>query len=50
MELRQLRLDLAVLFDTPLKTGHNAETARRWSVLNLLEEDLFLIASRQHAP
>jgi LysR family tcuABC transcriptional regulator len=47
--LNARQLDLAVLFDTPLKTGHNAKAARRWSALNLLEEDLFLIASRQHA-
>ena len=39
-------LDLAVLFDRPLKSGQNALAARRWSALNLLEEDLFLIASR----
>ena len=38
-------LDLAVLFDTPLKTGQNAKASRRWSALNLLEEDLFLIES-----
>ena len=38
-------LDLAILFETPLKTGQNAKASRRWSALNLLEEDLFLIDS-----
>lgn len=40
--LNARQLDLAVLFDT--------QPARRWSVLPLLEERLFLIRSRQGAP
>ena len=39
--LNARQLDLAVLFDT--------QPARRWSVLPLLEERLFLIRSTQHA-
>src|SRR3990167_3802972 len=38
--LNARQLDLAVLFDT--------QPARRWSVLPLLEERLFLIRSAQH--
>jgi LysR family tcuABC transcriptional regulator len=38
-------LDLAILFDMPLKTGQSAKASRHWSALNLLEEDLFLIDS-----
>ena len=37
--LNARQLDLAILFDT--------HSARRWSVMPLLEEDLFLIQSRQ---
>ena len=38
--LNARQMDLAILFDT--------QSARRWSVLPLLEEQLFLIQSRQH--
>ena len=38
-------LDLAILFDARLK----AQAARGWQVHTLLQEDLFVIASRQHS-
>ncbi|MCX7227200.1 MAG: LysR substrate-binding domain-containing protein [Burkholderiales bacterium] len=43
--LNARQLDLAVLFDARLR----AQTARGWQVHTLLQEDLFLICSRQHA-
>ncbi|MEY4758407.1 MAG: HTH-type transcriptional regulator GltC [Pseudomonadota bacterium] len=42
--LNARQLDLAVLFDARLQ----AQTARGWQVRPLLQEDLFLIGSRQH--
>jgi len=44
--LNARQLDLAVLFDSPLQASHTLQSARRWSVLPLLEESLFLISSR----
>jgi LysR family tcuABC transcriptional regulator len=43
--LNARQLDLAVLFDAPLRTDQSLQTARRWSQLPLLQEDLFLISS-----
>ena len=45
--LNARQLDLAVLFDSPIRASQHLQTARRWSVWPLIEEDLFLIASRQ---
>jgi LysR family transcriptional regulator, regulatory protein for tcuABC len=47
--LNARQLDLAVLFESGLGSQHNLQTARRWSVLPLLEEDLFLICARAHS-
>jgi LysR family transcriptional regulator, regulatory protein for tcuABC len=44
--LNARQLDLAVLFDSPLQASHSLQSARRWSVMPLLEESLFLISSR----
>lgn len=44
--LNARQLDLAVLFDLPMGTSQALQAARRWSVLPLIEEDIFLIASR----
>ena len=44
--LNARQLDLAVLFDLPVGTSQSVQAARRWSVLPLIEEDIFLIASR----
>jgi LysR family transcriptional regulator, regulatory protein for tcuABC len=47
--LNARQLDLAVLFDSRIHASHNLQTARRWSVMRLLEEDLFLVASAAHS-
>jgi LysR family transcriptional regulator, regulatory protein for tcuABC len=47
--LNARQLDLAVLFDSRIHASHNLQTARRWSVMPLLEEDLFFMASAAHA-
>ena len=44
--LNARQLDLAVLFDSPIRDSQHLQTARRWSVWPLLEEDIFLIAAR----
>jgi LysR family transcriptional regulator, regulatory protein for tcuABC len=44
--LNARQLDLAVLFDLPMGTSQSVQAARRWSVLPLIEENIFLIASR----
>ena len=44
--LHARELDLAVLFDTRLHQAQQATGARRWDMAPLLEEDLFLICSR----
>jgi LysR family transcriptional regulator, regulatory protein for tcuABC len=46
--LNARQLDLAVLFDSRIHASHNLQTARRWSVMPLLEEDLFFVASAAH--
>jgi LysR family tcuABC transcriptional regulator len=46
--LNARQLDLAVLFDLPMGTSPSVQAARRWSVLPLIEEDIFLI-SAMHA-
>jgi LysR family tcuABC transcriptional regulator len=45
--LNARQLDLAVLFDSPIRASQQIQTARSWSVKPLLEEDIFLIANRQ---
>jgi LysR family tcuABC transcriptional regulator len=45
--LNARQIDLAVLFDSPIMASQQIQTARRWSVKPLLEEDIFFIASRQ---
>lgn len=45
--LNARQLDLAILFDSPIRASQHLQTARRWSVLPLIEEDIFLIAARQ---
>ncbi len=47
--LNARELDLAVLFDARRQTSTDAPGSRLWQVQPLLSEDLFLIASRQHA-
>jgi LysR family tcuABC transcriptional regulator len=44
--LNARQLDLAVLFDLPSGTSPSVQAARRWSVLPLIEEDIFLISAR----
>jgi LysR family tcuABC transcriptional regulator len=44
--LNARQLDLAVLFDSPMNANQHLQTARRWSVWPLIEEDIFLIAAR----
>jgi len=44
--LNARQLDLAVLFDSPIRDSQHLQTARRWSVWPLIEEDIFLIAAR----
>jgi LysR family tcuABC transcriptional regulator len=46
--LNARQLDLAVLFDLPMAGGQSLQSARRWSVLPLIEEDIFLISARSH--
>ena len=48
--LNARQLDLAVLFDSPISASQHLQTARRWSVLPLIEEDIFLIAVRSTRP
>jgi len=48
--LNARQLDLAVLFDSPISASQHLQTARRWSVWPLIEEDIFLIASRSTRP
>ena len=45
--LNARQLDLAVLFDLPMAGGQSLQAARRWSVLPLIEEDIFLISARR---
>ena len=44
--LNARQLDLAVLFDSPIRASQHLQTARRWSVWSLIQEDIFLIAAR----
>ncbi len=44
--LNARQLDLAVLFDSHLLPSPDLKTARRWSVMPLLEEDLFFISAK----
>ena len=44
--LNARKLDLAVLFDLPMGASQSVQAARRWSVLPLIEEDIFLISAR----
>lgn len=46
--LSDRQLDLAVLFDSPLLPSPHLRTARRWSVMPLLEEDLFFISAKKN--
>jgi LysR family tcuABC transcriptional regulator len=48
--LNARQLDLAVLFDSPMGASQHLQTARRWSVWPLIEEDIFLIAARSTRP
>jgi LysR family transcriptional regulator, regulatory protein for tcuABC len=50
--LNARQLDLAVLFDTRLHQTRQTGGGRRWSVMPLLEEDLFLVrrAAAPHLP
>ncbi len=52
--LNARQLDLAVLFDSPIRASQHLQSARRWRVWPLIEEDIFLIAARSaraaHAP
>lgn len=48
--LNARQLDLAVLFDSPIRASQHLQTARRWRVWPLLEEDIFLIAARSSRP
>jgi len=45
--LNARQLDLAVLFDSPAGASQHLQSARRWSVWPLIEEDIFLMAARQ---
>ena len=45
--LNARQLDLAVLFDSHLLPSPDLKTARRWSVMPLLEEDLFFISAKK---
>jgi LysR family transcriptional regulator, regulatory protein for tcuABC len=47
--LNARQLDLAVLFDSRIHASQNLQSARRWSVLPLLEEDLFFITAQAHS-
>lgn len=46
--LNARQLDLAVLFDLPMDPLNSVQTARRWRVLPLLDEDIFFICAKQH--
>jgi len=46
--LNARQLDLAVLFDSHLLPSPDLKTARRWSVMPLLEEDLFFISAKKN--
>lgn len=46
--LNARQLDLAVLFDGPAGSSQQVQTARRWSVQPLMEEDIFFIRARRH--
>lgn len=46
--LNARQLDLAVLFDSHLLPSPDLKTARRWSVMPLLEEDLFFISAKRN--
>ena len=46
--LNARQIDLAVLFDSRIQASQTLRSARRWSVLPLLEEDLFLITAQAH--
>lgn len=48
--LNARQLDLAVLFDSPISASQHLQSARRWSVWPLVEEDIFLIAARPTRP
>lgn len=43
--LNARQLDWAILFDSPIRASQHLQTARRWSVQALVEEDIFLMAS-----
>ena len=45
-QLNARQLDLAVLFDARLQATAQRTASRRWQVLPLIEEDLFLICAR----
>jgi LysR family tcuABC transcriptional regulator len=45
--LNARQLDLAVLFDSYLLPSAHLQTAKRWHVMPLLEEDLFFIAAKK---
>ncbi len=47
--LNARQIDLAVLFDSRIQSSQTLRSARRWSLLPLLEEDLFLITAQAHA-
>lgn len=47
--LNARQIDLAVLFDSRIQASQTLRSARRWSLLPLLEEDLFLITAQAHA-
>lgn len=44
--LNARQLDLAVLFDLPTSGSQSVQAARRWSVMPLIEEDIFFICAR----
>lgn len=46
--LNARQLDLAVLFDGPAGSSQQVQTARRWSVQPLMDEDIFFIRARRH--
>jgi LysR family tcuABC transcriptional regulator len=46
--LNARQLDLAILFDSHLLPSPHLKTARRWSVMPLLEEDLFFISAKKN--
>jgi LysR family tcuABC transcriptional regulator len=48
--LNARQLDLAVLFDSPISASQHLQSARRWRVWPLVEEDIFLIAARSTRP